>query len=205
MKLEQSQLDYLKDRGSNYDRKYRMFELLLDKIPSNLDTVVELFGGVGIQSYYLQRDKNIANHITIDQDSECNAMFNKLMPSITRIHGNCFNYENSDKIDLVVCDSVFNKKEFEHIVSLVNKFDFDYLILTNTGVFNVRFNKDLSYEQYWSDLIKRLQQYNLYTSDVVYSSDFGMMLIRKDNYCNANVGKLYKNDVSKDWREYISQ
>ena len=40
MKLEQSQLDYLKKRGSNYDRKYRMFELLLEKIPNKLDYVL---------------------------------------------------------------------------------------------------------------------------------------------------------------------
>ena len=205
MKLEQSQLDYLKKRGSNYDRKYRMFELLLEKIPNKLDYVLELFGGVGIQSWYLQNMKDINKHISIDIDEHCNSISNKMLPNVNRINCNCFNYDDDVKVDLIVIDCVFNKKEFNNIVGLVNKFDFDYLILTNTGVFNVRFNKQLSYEQYWSDIITQLQNNNLFTSDVVYSSDFGLMLIKKTKSDNVTVEKLSNGDFSKDWRKYVNE
>ena len=205
MKLEQSQLDYLKKRGSNYDRKYRMFELLLEKIPNKLDYVLELFGGVGIQSWYLQNMKDINKHIFIDIDEHCNFISNKMLPNVNRINCNCFNYDDDAKINLIVIDCVFNKKEFNNIVDLVNKFDFDYLILTNTGVFNVRFNKQLSYEQYWSDIIAQLQNNNLFTSDVVYSSDFGLMLIKKTKSDNVTVEKLSNGDFSKDWRKYVNE
>lgn len=205
MKLEQSQLDYLKKRGSNYDRKYRMFELLLEKIPNKLDYVLELFGGVGIQSWYLQNMKDINKHISIDIDEHCNSISNKMLPNVNRINCNCFNYDDDVKVDLIVIDCVFNKKEFNNIVGLVNKFDFDYLILTNTGVFNVRFNKQLSYEQYWSDIIAQLQNNNLFTSDVVYSSDFGLMLIKKTKSDNVTVEKLSNGNISKDWRKYVNE
>lgn len=205
MELGQSQLDYLMKRGSNYDRKYKMFELLIEKIPDRLGTVVELFGGVGIQSWYLQREKYIDNHISIDIDDVCNKISNKMLPAVNRISCNCFDYLNTNKIDLLVCDSVFNKKEFENIVRLVSNFDFDNLILTNTGVFNVRFNKQLTYEQYWNELVKQLANYGLYVSDIVYSSDFGMMLIRRKKRETVSINKLVKGMVSKDWREYVSE
>lgn len=205
MKLEQSQLDYLKERGSNYDRKYRMFELLLNELPNKLDRVIELFGGVGIQSYYLQQNKEIKNHIAIDQDERCNIIAKNLIPCIERINCDCFNYQTQEKVDLLVCDSVFNNKEFDNIINLINKFNFDYLILTNTGVFNVRFNKQMSYEQYWNTLASRMESHGLYINKIVYSCDFGLMLVKKTKPTNIIVEKLNNNDVSKIWRKYTKE
>lgn len=205
MELSQSQLDYLKNRGSNYDRKYRMFEIMLDKIPYKLDNVLELFGGVGIQSWYLQNIKDIVNHVSIDMDDDCNAISNKMLPNVNRLCIDSFSYEDADKVALLVHDSVFNNKEFNNVVELVNKFDFDNLILTNTGVFHVRFDKSMTYEKYWDCLIDQLAECGLLVSDVVYSTDFGMMLIRKSAVAKASVCKLAKGDVSKDWRKYVDE
>lgn len=202
MKLKQSQLSYLCERGRNYDRKYRMFELLIDKIPDQLNLVLELFGGVGIQSYYLQNNKKISEHIAIDCDPNCYEIAKKLLPDITHINCNSFTYTSDKKIDLLVCDSVFNKKEFENITDLVSKFDFEYLILTVTGVFNVRFNKNLTYNQYWTNLISDLQKKGLYASHIVYSSDFGLMLIQKDKAECSEIERLNNNNLSTKWRKY---
>lgn len=205
MKLEQSQLDYLSERGGNYDRKYKMFELLLDEIPNQLNVVLELFGGVGIQSYYLQQKKKITNHMAIDQDERCNDIAKSLMPCVNRINKNCFDYLYEGKIDLLVCDSVFNNKEFDNIVGLINKFDFDYLILTNTGVFNVRFNKQISYEQYWNTLVNHMADYGLYVNNIIYSCDFGLMLVRKIKMQDIIIKKLEHNNISRNWRGYIKE
>ena len=205
MKLEQSQLDYLYKRGKNYDKKYRIFELLLDRIPQKFNLVLELFGGVGIESYYLQQNKEIVKHISIDKDEDCNKLSRQSLPNIIRLNCNSFEYENNEHIDLLVCDSTFNKNVFAEVVNLVNKFDFDYLILTNTGVFNVKLNKNMTYEKYWSELIKQLSEHGLHTSDIIYTVDFGMMLIKKEKQDNVSIEKLDNDNLSKTWRSYIAK
>lgn len=206
MKLEQSQLDYLYKRGKNYDKKYRIFELLLNKIPQELNLVVELFGGVGIESYYLQKNKKIVEHISIDKDIDCNKLSKQLLPNVTCLNFDSFEYENNKHIDLLVCDSsAFNKNVFDDIANLVNKFDFDYLILTNTGVFNVKLNKNMTYDKYWSELIEQLSERGLYTSDVIYTVDFGMMLVRKQKQNNVSIEKLSNDNLSTMWRSYVAK
>lgn len=202
MKLEQSQLDYLKERSGNYDRKYRMFEILLSRVPNRLNTVVELFGGIGIQTHYISKTKEVGKHISIDVDKSCNIVSKLLNPNVERIEANTFEFKYKDKIDLLVCDGTFNNSSFEKLTELVNRFDFDNLILTNTGVFNVRFNKDMTYEQYWENMRIKLEQKGLLLTDVVFSFDFGLMLIRKTNINNARICLLEKGDISTDWRSY---
>lgn len=205
MKLEQSQLDYLHKRDKNYDKKYRIFELLLGRIPSKLDLVLELFGGVGIESYYLQQNKEIVNHISIDKDEKCNEISRLLLPNVNRLNCDSFEYQNKDHIDLLVCDSFFNKGVFNDVVNLVNKFDFNHLILTDTGVFSVRFHKNMTYEKYWSELIKRLSEKGLYVSDVIYTVEFGMLLIRKEKQESVSVEKLDNDNLSTAWRNYVGK
>lgn len=205
MKINQNQLEYLMERGKNYDRKYRMFKMLIDKIPNKLNVVLELFGGVGIQSYYLQKYKNIETHTVIERDYNCYKIAKKLLKNVKCIHNDCFQYSYDGKVDLLVCDSVFNQKEFENVTSLVNKFDFDYLILTVTGVFNVRFNKNMTYDEYWNNLIEKLQNKGLYVSDIIYSSDFGISLIKKENTDCHDIIRLDNNDLSTMWRNYVEE
>lgn len=203
MKLEQSQLDYIKTRGSNYDRKYGMFQSLLDKLPNTIPTVVELFGGTGIETHYLDVNKEIDTHIIADKDLRCAEILKSTYPNKTILNVDVMTSDfPTYECDLLVCDSVFNNAEYSNIVNLINRFDFKYLILTNTGVFHVRFDKSLSYERYWDELTSRLSNDGLYTKDVIYSFDFGMMLITKSPQ-KVNVEKLVKGRISTAWREYV--
>ena len=91
------------------------------------------------------------------------------------------------------------------MVDLINKFEFNNLILTDTGVFSVRFHKDMTYEKYWSNLIKQLSEHGLYVSDVIYTVEFGMLLIKKEKQENVSVEKLDNSNLSKTWRSYIDK
>ncbi|MBY6838687.1 hypothetical protein [Clostridium botulinum] len=202
MKLEQCQLDYLAERGGNYDRKYGMFNMLLGTIQEDIKSVIELFGGTGIQTYYLNNKYNLDNHIVIDKDIRCCNCIKKFNNNVQVVNKNVFEYEDNKNYDLVVCDSVFNKKEFNNIVSLLDKFKSKYIIITDTGVFNVRFNKNKTYDAYWNDMFYKLKERGYYILRIKYSSDFGMMLLTKIDYGLQDVSKLQKEEINTDWRNY---
>lgn len=202
MKLEQSQLDYLSKRGKNYDKKYYMFESLLNKIPK-ISSVIELFGGVGIETYYLKKYcKDINIHYIIEKDNECYNILKNTYPHINVLNEDTFNFEYNDEIDLLIVDSTFTKTNYKDIVNLIHKFNCKYIILTNTGVFNVKFNKNISYDEYWDNLKNQLQLDNLYLTDVEYYSDFGMMLIETFNENKQLYTHYIKNNESLLWRNY---
>lgn len=210
MKLEQNQLEYLFNRSKNYDKKYYMFEKLLDKINDDINTIVELFGGVGLESFYLQNKfKNIKNHIIIEKDLNCyNILKNNLnkFPVIQTYNIDSFDFKYDNFIDLLVVDSSsFNKKIYDKIINLIKRFNYKYLIITDTGVFNVKLNKNLTYEQYWNNLKYKLANDNLYLTDVEYCNDFGLMLINTEQENSFNIHYVTKDDKSLLWRDIRNQ
>ena len=81
-----------------------------------------------------------------------------------------------------------------------------YLILTNTGVFNVRWNKKLaSYDEYWEQLDKELNAHGLYTHKVIYGSEFGFMLVTREPADNLVLDRYPAEKKLDTWREYVEQ
>jgi len=199
LKLEESQLSYLEKRGNEYDRKYGMFKHLIEKI-DHVESVVELFGGTGIETEYIKKYLSPSIHVVCEQNLECcKALENK---DILLIKGNCFDYSYPGNIDLLVVDSVFNKKEFDKITNLIGKFSFKYLILTNTGVFHVKFEKWNTYENYWTSLIDQIcTKLDISHLKTVYDYDFGMMLFAKNEDTTYDFEKnTYKDTLWRDIR-----
>lgn len=208
MKLNQSQLEYLFTRSKNYDRKYCMFYDMLHNIPNpeEIQTCVELFGGVGISSKYIEDTFTLSQHTIMDLDPQCCTVLKKEFPDSEILNIDNTTYENNELIDLLVVDSVFNKSVFDQIVSLINKFNFKYLILTNTGVFNVRWNKKLaSYDEYWEQLDKELNKYGLYTHKVIYGSEFGFMLVTREPTDNLVLDRYPAEKKLDTWRPYVEK
>lgn len=205
MKIEQSQLEYLFTRSKNYDRKYQMFYDIIRNIPCEaIHTCIELFGGVGISSKYIEEYFNLTEHTIIDLDSKCCQILKRQYPTREILNIDNTIYNNKKDTDLLVIDSVFNKSVFEKVVSLIKKFNFKYLILTNTGVFNVRWNKSLSsYDEYWELLDKELNTYSLYTHKVIYGSEFGFMLITKEPAEKIVLDRYPAEKKLTDWRAYV--
>ena len=206
MELNQSQLDYLFTRSKNYDRKYCMFYDMLHNIPEpeKIHSCVELFGGVGISSKYIENYFNLTKHTIIDLDPQCCTILQKQFPNREILNIDNVTYNNNEIIDLLVIDSVFNQKVFEQIISLIQKFNFKYLILTNTGVFNVRWNKKISsYEEYWEQLTEKLKSFNLYTKNIIYGSEFGFMLITRESIKEMTLDRYPASKKLTTWRPYV--
>ena len=54
MKIDESQLTYVAQRTTQYDRKYGMLKNLLEAI-GKVDSALEPFGGIGLNSRYIQK------------------------------------------------------------------------------------------------------------------------------------------------------
>lgn len=205
MELEQSQLEYLANRGKNYDKKYYMFEKLLNKI-DNVNSVIELFGGIGIESTYIENKfNNICKHIIIEKDNKCFECLQKRFWNNKHIdiyNVDCFDFVYNDMVDLLVVDSTFNKKVSNKVLKLITNFKAKQIIITETGVFGVKFNKNLTYEQYWNNVKYNLSKIGLFLTDVEYYTDFGLMLIKTSNNNKPlNLHYVTKECQSLLWRD----
>lgn len=201
MKIDESQLNYVAQRTTQYDRKYGMLKNLLEAI-GKVDSVLELFGGIGLSSRYIEKYCNPTHHIAIEKDSDCHSHL--LKSKVCAINDDCFTYVAPDtKVDLLVVDSVFNESVFTAVTDLISKYDFKYVLITNTGVFHVRFDNKQTYVMYWNKMIDRLclklQAHHVKT---LYDMDFGMMLFRRDGTQPNNLTNYIKNTYrDTDWRK----
>ena len=88
MKIDESQLNYVTQRTTQYDRKYGMLKNLLESI-GRVDSAVELFGGIGLNSRYIQTYCSPKNHLAIEQDPDCFGFLTKsgsTQSMITALH-----------------------------------------------------------------------------------------------------------------------
>jgi hypothetical protein len=204
MKIDESQLNYVTQRTTQYDRKYGMLKNLLESI-GRVDSAVELFGGIGLNSRYIQTYCSPKNHLAIEQDPDCFGFLTK--SGVHAINDYCFTYTAPDtKVDLLVVDAVFNERVYDEVTELINKYDFTHVLIVNTGVFHVRFDKKLTYDMYWNGMIDRLcSKLNARHVKTLYDMDFGMMLFTRDesqpNELTNYVRNIYRDT---DWREMRS-
>lgn len=204
MKIDESQLTYVAQRTTQYDRKYGMLKNLLGAI-GKVDSALELFGGIGLNSRYIQKYCHPDTHAAIEKDPDCFGYLRK--SGVHAINDYCFTYTAPDtKVDLLVVDSVFNERVYDAVTDLINKYDFKYVLIVNTGVFHVRFDKKLTYDMYWNRMIDSLcAKLNAHHVKTLYDMDFGMMLFTRDeaqsNELTNYVRNIYRDT---DWREMRS-
>lgn len=204
MKIDESQLTYVAQRTTQYDRKYGMLKNLLGAI-GKVDSALELFGGIGLNSRYIQKYCHPDTHAAIEKDPDCFGYLRK--SGVHAINDYCFTYTAPDtKVDLLVVDSVFNERVYDAVTDLINKYDFKYVLIVNTGVFHVRFDKKLTYDMYWNTMIDRLcAKLNAHHVKTLYDMDFGMMLFTRDE-AQSNALTNYVRNIYRDtdWREMRS-
>ena len=204
MKIDESQLNYVSQRTTQYDRKYGMLKELLKSI-GKVDSALELFGGIGWNSRYIQKYCCPNNHTALEADSDC---FGYLVKSGTHaINDYSFTYDvPNKKVDLLVMDSVFNERVYDAVTDLINKYDFKYVLIVNTGVFHVRFDKKLTYNIYWNRMIDRLCfKLGAHHVKTLYDMDFGMMLFTRDGTQPNQLTNFVRNTFrDTDWREMRS-
>lgn len=145
MKMLQSQLDYINKRNYNYNQKYIMFQYLLQKLTFDRSIkVLELFAGIGIESNIINKNYIIDNMTSLELDYETFKVLEKnKLDNQTVINSNCFEYVDSINYNLLLCDcNSFCKKNYLQILNLIDRFNFEYCILTFTGIYHLKFKKN---------------------------------------------------------------
>lgn len=204
MKIDENQLNYVTQRTTQYDRKYGMLKELLESV-GKVDSALELFGGIGLNSRYIQKYCCPDKHTALEKDADCFELLEK--SGVCAVNDYCFTYTAPDtKVDLLLVDSVFNERVYNAVTDLINKYDFKYVVIVNTGVFHVRFDKELSYDMYWNNMIERLcAKLSAHHMKTVYDMDFGMMLFTRDGARPNEQTNFVRNTYrDTEWREMRS-
>jgi hypothetical protein len=199
---EKSQLEYLFKRQKSYDKKYGMFTRLLEGVVSTEINVIELFGGVGIQTYLLDLFTKPKKHTVVERDEHCLRILKYLNKDKEVIEGDAFDYGDVAEYDLAVLDCFMNKGNMDKYIKLLKGIKAKKYIITETGVFNVKFHKDLTYEQYYKNLAKKLQSAGFKVELVLYECNFGMILINQEHKGGLIIEKNTYTNLC--WRDYVS-
>ncbi|MFH1585967.1 MAG: hypothetical protein ABIB79_04320 [archaeon] len=198
---EKSQLEYLAKRNKSYDKKYGMFFALLEGL--NVERVLELFGGVGIQTYYLENHKKITQHTIIERNEECFKILKSMFPNKEIILSDNRVLEYKEEYDLVILDSGMNKSNFNETIELMKRINSKCFIITETGAFRVKFKKNFSHEDHYKEVIKKLDSFNYKVEKVLYEYNYGLILIN-NNF--LGIPTINRNTFSNiEWRDYIKK
>jgi len=197
MKTTDSQLNYLSKRGKSYNQKYGILSEIIQYLPKD-KKVIELFGGVGITSYFIQKYLSPTQLVINELDDRCIEILKKFN-NVTVKKEDSF-YSDIKEYDIVFVDSNFTKKMFKKFDGIFRGIK-DTLILTETGIFNLVFNKKLSQEEYFKDYEKLFSKYGLYLHKVYYTHSFSIMEIQKTFSLGPIIYKHTNEDT--EWKEYI--
>jgi len=198
---EKSQLEYLFKRQKNYDRKYGMFVNIIESVVGQEIDVLELFGGVGIQTYLLDLFTKPKFHTVVERDEHCLRILGYFNKNKDVIEGDAFEYDHDFEYDLAILDSGMNKSNTDKHIKLLKNVKAKKIIITETGVYNVKFHKDLTYEQYYKNVAKRLQSAGFKVERIVYECNFGMILINQEHQGGLIIEKNTYTNLC--WRDYV--
>jgi hypothetical protein len=205
MKTTDSQIDYLSKRGKTYNYKYSILSDIMELFLHQDKNVIELFGGVGITSYFIQKQLNPRTHVINEVDDRCINALKEIQEDTPLLDGAVIKKEDSffcdiKDYDIVFADSNFTKKMFGKFDGIFRNIK-NTLVLTETGVFNLTFNKTTTAEDYFKDYQERFKKYGLYLHCAFYTHTFSIMLLKKIPLEKAIITK-YTNE-NTEWKEYV--
>lgn len=205
MKTTDSQIDYLSKRGKSYDYKYGILLNIIQAYLPKDKKVIELFGGVGITSHLIQSNLNPETHIINEIDDRCIEVLKEVKADTSLLDTAVIKKEDSffsdiKEYDIVFADSNFTKKQFKKFDNIFRGIK-DTLVLTETGVFNLAFNKTKTVNDYFEEYKKLFKKYNLGLFAIFYTHSFSIMVLKKSYNGECILSK--NSNEYRDWRNYI--
>ncbi len=198
---EKSQLEYLSKRNKSYDKKYGMFFKIIENL--SVKRVLELYGGIGIQTHYLEKFKKINSHKIIERNQECYKILKSSFPNKEIILADNRDLKYKETYDLTVLDSGMNASNFNETIKLIENIDSKYFIITETGAFRVKFNKNLNHEDHYKNIIEKFNSVGFKVEKILYEYNYGLILIHKGFTENPSINK--NTFTNEEWRNYIKK
>ena len=209
--MQQSQLDYISKRRNDYNHKYAIASQYIDRFVTEDSKVLELFGGIGIMSWFISKKKP-SLHIINDYDLRCYDYLVNRFPNKTITQIDVFTGEHSygefDDFDNVFLDcNTFTPKNIDDFKLIFSCFPVDWkgnVFLTETGIFYItHFQKKKTVEEYYESMRVLIRQhFNMELVEVQHWSKFSIMRLSK----SKEKLKIIKNIVCDvRWTLYFSK
>ena len=203
MKNSDSQLSYLSKRNKNYNKKYSILQTIIDKDIKTNSKILELFGGVGITTYLLQKYANPIYHKIFEIDEECYKLLKQNFDNceILKSDSDIFIEEDYNVYNYIFHDRSFTPKKISELSKFINFKG--KIILTDTGIFNLKFNKNRSIFDYFNELNIKLLEFGFYINKAFFTFEFSILIISKTKTkieiidCNND---KFNND---EWKRYV--
>lgn len=205
MKNADSQLSYLHSRGKNYTKKYSIYKKIILEFSTG-DSILELFGGVGITTYLIRKyfPNKLLLHTVIEIDDDCFSVlaknFNKRC-NLIKTDSDKFKFSNNI-YDYIFHDRSFNPSKINELERF-KKFK-GTIILTDTGIFHLKFDKEKDISKYFNTLNNSINVYGLYINKAFYTNEFSILLL---SHTITKIEMIDCNDLVYDmeWKYYLDK
>jgi len=200
--VEKSQLFYLKKRKIDYNRKYYIIkQIVLSLKPKS--KVLELFGGVGITTFFIQKYMLPKVHKIIELDYECFEKLKHNFNTCTILNLDSFKIkEKWNDYDYIFYDYAFTPKKINDFNRFTNYKG--TLIVTDTGIFHLLFSKEKNVIEYFTDLNSKFNKIQLYINKVFYTHKFSIILI-SNNKTEIVIEDANKYVYDNEWKKYVDK
>jgi len=206
MELEQSQLVYLQSRKKSYDLKYGILNHIIKENLKDGMNILELFGGVGLTSCLIQKKIIPKKQEVLEICEKCIEILKRKEKNFKNFivkNQNAFSFDDYSDYDYIFIDNAFTLSKFsifDRLFNRISKMNKGNIILTETGIFNLRFNKK-SPEKHFEEVNDRfIKKYGLFIKNVYYTSNFSIIHLIK----NKTEMKIEKwTALDKSWRMYV--
>lgn len=217
MKPTDSHLKYFDRNQANYNLKYSILKYIISKHIQPDSDIAELFGGMGITTNYILKYANPKNIFITEINLDCfeylkNKFINENKIELSLQDANVVLLDKLNKYQYIFLDNNLTAKniniEYSNLYGtlfFLNKPK--NFIITETGIYNLSFTKDLTKDkikEHFEDLNKLLNNYNIYILEVYYTKKFS--IIYATNKLNSGIETIIPwTDTNTEWEQFLYQ
>jgi len=187
VKLEDSQCGYIDKRNVTYNQKYSILDYIFNEWKSSTN-VIELFGGIGITSYFIRKHITPKLHTILEIHDDCIKELKARYPKLDIRKQSAFDFDEYSNYDYVLIDagefsqSKFYIKRFNTIFDKLKNYNPD-MVVTDLGFWKFSFVKkekwDVEVPKYFEAYQKLFKQYNFFIKKAYYTHDFSILYLTK--------------------------
>jgi hypothetical protein len=185
--IGEPQRTYLHKRHKKaYNIKYSIYELISKQINPQA-RILEMFGGIGINTYFLMKNANPKLLRIYEIDSVCANFLKdtyKDNANVEVIEGDCFN--ECEDFDYIYIDgsnfSASNLSQYIPIFNMLSKMT-GQVFITDSGYFKFRYMKpdkrDKAIQEYYENYDKVFNTYGMSLGTVYEGNEFAVLSLAK--------------------------
>lgn len=207
--LEVSHLEYVNKRNVTYNKKYTIIEHIVKDWKDGC-SIVELFGGVGITTFFIRKHVKPKLHTILDINKDCISELKAKYPDADIRLQSAHDFDEFEKYDYVLFDPVefslpkIKELRFDCIFERMVGDKPHTMILTDLGFFVFTFIKREKWDSELKKFVDRynsvFSQYGFYINRLFYANEFSQIEFMKGE---RTPELIYWTTSSPKWRQAL--